>query len=160
MSENESKHDKILKRLHLWVAVLGGIVGLAIGLYNFKSLFFPSKATAKTTFEVPAVSAPPPASAALPGRTADLKIRQYDWKGSAEDFSLLDLDGNGVLNAQDFKGTDFKTMDRNGDGSIEPLEWRKSRRAFARLDADGDGRVSPAEFAAHERAAAAFDTRT
>ena len=43
MADGESKHEKALKRIQLWVAVLAGIVTFAIGAYNAKNLYFSKK---------------------------------------------------------------------------------------------------------------------
>jgi EF hand domain-containing protein len=41
----------------------------------------------------------------------------------------------------------FSELDANGDGAIDPEEFRKlSDALFARLDADGDGKISEAEY--------------
>lgn len=162
MSDAESKHDKVLKRVHLWVAVLGGVVTLTIGVYNFKHLFFPDK-----TVSAPAaqVSAPPSKAAAggslsfekvLPmDENGDGKVSEREWKGTHDDFYRLNLDGNSSLTSQDFQGTRFENMDRNADGQITRLEWRKARFTFDLLDADGDGKISADEFDARRKAAGA-----
>jgi hypothetical protein len=165
MSGSESRHDKILNRVHLWVAVLGGLVTLTIGLYNFRSMIFPGKAADMPATEVQfngvqtaSVSTGKPLSFErfMPlDQNGDGKVLESEWKGARQDFYLLDLDGNGVLNAQDFKGTRFEDMDQNGDNVITRLEWRKTRRSFDMLDADGDGKISGDEFNARSRAAEA-----
>ena len=43
MSESESEHDKFLKRVHLWIAIVGGVITISIGAYNAKNLFFSKK---------------------------------------------------------------------------------------------------------------------
>lgn len=153
MDESETKHDKVLKRVQMWVAILGGILAIVAGVINFKSQLFPAKDSAKPAAEA-STAAQKTALAPPSAQTGGVNIREYEWKGSAADFSVLDLDGNGIFNAQDVKGTGFENMDRNGDGSVERMEWRKSRRAFDLLDADGSGSVSRAEFAVHEKAVA------
>ena len=51
MGAEETKHDLLLKRINITIAILGGLAALAVGIYNVK----------KTYFEKPAaVVAPPP----------------------------------------------------------------------------------------------------
>lgn len=52
MSDYESKHDKVLKRVQLWVAVLAGVITLSIGVYNAKKLFFSEKGPGRLALEV------------------------------------------------------------------------------------------------------------
>ena len=52
MNDHESKHDKVLKRFQLWVAVLAGIITLSIGLYNAKNLFLTEKRPGNLALEV------------------------------------------------------------------------------------------------------------
>ncbi len=155
MDDRESKHDKVLKRVHLWVAILGGVITLLIGVYNFRNIFFPHREVPnKPSLEVRADSEPLSLESFLPqDRNGDGKVHESEWRGPRENFSLLDLDGNGVLNSQDFKAARFEDMDRNGDGAITRLEWRKARRSFDVLDADADGKISPDEYMARRKAA-------
>ncbi len=53
--DDETKHEKLLKRLQLWIAVLAGATTLVIGAYNIKNIFFPKKEVEKVI-----VQAPPP----------------------------------------------------------------------------------------------------
>ena len=46
----ETKHDLMLKRIHIALAILGSLIALIIGGYNLK----------KTMFEKPAPPPPPP----------------------------------------------------------------------------------------------------
>ena len=39
MSENETKHEILLKRVQLVIGVLAGITTLIIGVYNVKNIF-------------------------------------------------------------------------------------------------------------------------
>ena len=51
MPVEETKHDLLLKRVQIVIAILGGLAALAVGVYNVK----------KSYFEKPAeVVAPPP----------------------------------------------------------------------------------------------------
>ena len=51
MPIEETKHDLVMKRINLIIAILGGIAALAVGVYNVK----------KSYFEKPVeVVAPPP----------------------------------------------------------------------------------------------------
>ena len=52
MSENESKHDKVLKRTQMWVAVLAGFCTLVVGAYNAKNIFFTKKGPGEVHIEV------------------------------------------------------------------------------------------------------------
>ena len=164
MSEPEPKHDRVLNRVHLWVAILGGVLTLAIGIFNFKSMLFPARSVSHPAAESRAdvgreVSTAPVTEEPLSfesfrsfDQNGDGKVHQSEWRGAPEDFYLFDLDGNGVLAAQDLRGVNFEDMDRNGDGYIAALEWRKARRAFDLFDADGDKRISREEFAIREKA--------
>lgn len=162
MGDTESRHDKFLKRIHLWVAILGGVVTLAIGIYNFKNIFFPNKISNPPAAETQTQNAPRTAAhfsaKAASGealsfeffssmdQNGDGRILESEWRGSSDDFKLLNLDGNSALTAQDFKAARFEDLDRNADGQITRLEWRKSRAAFDILDSDRDGKISPDEF--------------
>ena len=50
MPVEETKHDLLLKRINLVIAILGGLIAVAVGFYNVK----------KTYFEKPAPPPPPP----------------------------------------------------------------------------------------------------
>jgi Ca2+-binding EF-hand superfamily protein len=66
-------------------------------------------------------------------------------------FTELDVDGNGVITAEDFdalKTARFAALDSNGDGDVTRDEFMaaaridsddRAERMFDRLDADGDG---------------------
>lgn len=157
MGDLGSKHDKVLKRVHLWIAVLGGIVTLLIGLYNFKSIFFPDKTPDKPAIQASAPqetkTSPIPAGQTLSlktflpmDRNGDGKVGENEWSGSPESFTRLDLDGSGTLTSLDFNASGFEDMDTNGDGSITRFEWRRVRKAFAALDINRDGKISREEF--------------
>jgi len=71
-------------------------------------------------------------------------------------FDRLDQDGNGRVDAEEFKAGGkflFGKMDVDGDGVIAMAELEEHERAdrlakrFERMDADGDGKVTTAEFA-------------
>lgn len=171
MGDAESKHDKFLKRIHLWVAILGGVVTLAIGIYNFKNIFFPEKASNPPAVEAQTQSVPRTAAnfsaKAASGdaltyemfrsmdQNGDGRILESEWRGSREDFYLLNLDGNGALTPQDFQSARFEDMDRNADGQIARLEWRKARSSFDLLDSNRDGKISADEFDARLKAGGA-----
>ncbi len=171
MGHSESKHDKVLNRVHLWVAILGGIITVLIGAYNFRNMFFSDKSAGKPAMEMSAESGPGPKGTTtlstvsvqneslsfetfLPmDQNGDGKILESEWRGTREDFYRLNLDGNNALTAQDFKGVRFEDMDRNADGEITRTEWRKVRSSFDLLDEDGDGKISADEFSARWKAA-------
>ena len=50
MGVEETKHDLMLKRVNITVAILGGVLAVAVGIYNVK----------KAYFEKPAPPPPPP----------------------------------------------------------------------------------------------------
>ena len=55
MSENETKHEIMLKRAQLVIGVLAGLTTLIIGVYNVKNIFVKKPEPVK-------VAAPPPPS--------------------------------------------------------------------------------------------------
>lgn len=50
MAEQESKHDAILKRLQIIIAILAGITTLLIGLYNVKKVVLVDKTKGSAAF--------------------------------------------------------------------------------------------------------------
>ena len=40
MSVEETKHDLLLKRVQLVIAILAGLAALAVGIYNVKKIYF------------------------------------------------------------------------------------------------------------------------
>lgn len=40
MTESDSKQEKLLKKVQLYLAVLAGITTLIVGIYNVKNIFF------------------------------------------------------------------------------------------------------------------------
>jgi Ca2+-binding EF-hand superfamily protein len=80
------------------------------------------------------------------------RIERTEWHGSAQAFTWLDRNNNGVLDRSEVAGEDltsreqFVALDFNGDGAIALNEWQWSRRSFDRLDSNRDGRLSRAEF--------------
>lgn len=138
MTDRESKHDKVLSRVHLWLAVLGGAVTLTIGVYNVKNIFFPSaRPVAQIQEDAPA---PHVAKPAAPTPAA-----------SYANFKYLDLDGNGALSDREKQPVSFEALDRDGDGFLTRLEWHMISRVFNLYDMNGDGRISPEEFSVRDR---------
>ena len=50
MGAEETKHDLLLKRVNITIAILGGLLAVAVGFYNVR----------KAYFEKPAPPPPPP----------------------------------------------------------------------------------------------------
>ena len=50
MGAEETKHDLLLKRINITVAIVGGLLAVAVGVYNVR----------KSYFEKPAPPPPPP----------------------------------------------------------------------------------------------------
>lgn len=143
MGDDGSKHDKVLNRIHLWIAVLGGVVTLTIGVYNVKTIFFSGKKA-----PVAAEAAMETTSKTPVDPNSDGKLTRGEWKGTRESFDLRDLDENGVLTGQEQKNIRFESLDRDGDGYVTLLEWHITRRSFSKFDTDGDRRIGPEEFSA------------
>ncbi len=80
MSESESKHEQLLKRAQLWIAVLVGVVTLAVGLYNAKNLFLTKKGPGGVTVAVRAANNGQP----VPRATVELSTLQGGVVASAE----------------------------------------------------------------------------
>ncbi len=60
MEGNETAHERMLKKLQLWVAVLAGTATLIVGAYNVKNIFFPKNEPVKV--ETPSKTAEPQSS--------------------------------------------------------------------------------------------------
>jgi hypothetical protein len=43
MSEKTIKQEELLKKIHLWVAVLAALTTFIVGAYNVKNIFFTKK---------------------------------------------------------------------------------------------------------------------
>ncbi len=43
MSEKSIKQEELLKKIHLWVAVLAALTTFIVGAYNVKNIFFTKK---------------------------------------------------------------------------------------------------------------------
>ena len=103
----------------------------------------------------------------------DGRIQRTEWRGNARSFTVHDWNGDGVLagvevqvgarrprNAQpadldspwdepandDWTVDHFRSMDRDGNGTLTAAEWIYARETFRRIDHNNDGRVSQAEF--------------
>ena len=55
MSENESKHEVMLKRAQLIIGVLAGLTTLIIGVYNVKNIFVKKPEAVKVAAPAPPV---------------------------------------------------------------------------------------------------------
>jgi Ca2+-binding EF-hand superfamily protein len=82
------------------------------------------------------------------------RIERREWHGSADAFSWLDRNKDSVLSREEVVGTtseasgfdSFTGLDANGNGRLEPGEWRWSRRSFELSDTNGDGILTRWEF--------------
>ncbi len=59
MADGETKHEKILKRTQLWLAVLAGLVTFIIGAYNIKNVVFAKKGPGTVAIAVQAENGQP-----------------------------------------------------------------------------------------------------
>ncbi len=95
-------------------------------------------------------------------RNRDGVISRYEWNESIP-FSEVDRNGDGVvtlneyLNApvvyeepnggnDQYSRSQFRALDRDGDGYIERREWPYDYAEFDRMDRNGDGRLSFSEY--------------
>ena len=108
------------------------------------------------------VRAPQPQPQPEPARPADRlaaadaidldgngRITAEEWKGTEAVFRTIDQDGDGVLSRTEVEEGAvevFESLDENGDRRISPREWRTARQSFDSHDRNGDGFVTPAEF--------------
>jgi Ca2+-binding EF-hand superfamily protein len=83
------------------------------------------------------------------------RIERGEWHGSRDAFEWLDRNNDNVLSRAEVVGGEgtgapngFANLDTNGDGRLQPGEWRWSRRSFTAYDTNGDGVVSAPEFRA------------
>lgn len=103
----------------------------------------------------------------------DRIIQRSEWRGNARSFAVHDWNGDGVLsgvevqigarrprNAQpgdldspwyepsndDWTVDHFRSLDRDGNGTLTAAEWIYARETFRRIDHNNDNRVSQAEF--------------
>jgi Ca2+-binding EF-hand superfamily protein len=90
------------------------------------------------------------------------RVERGEWHGSRDAFEWLDRNNDNVLSRAEVIGGNetaapngFANLDSNGDGRLQPTEWRWSRRSFTAYDTDGDGVVTRAEFRAAGGAPAA-----
>jgi Ca2+-binding EF-hand superfamily protein len=103
-----------------------------------------------------------------PGTTAsafaEARFERIDRSLRLDRFAAFDLDGNGVIDRQEWPGSrrEFRNLDLDGDGVIRREELFTDGRAFAadrerwalfhRLDRDGDGAISLQEWPGSLRA--------
>ncbi len=85
MGDQESKHDKVMKKIQLWVAVLAGVITLSIGVYNAKNIFFSEKGSGRLSLEIRAENGKGVAATAVEIMGA---------QGAAVASSETDADGN------------------------------------------------------------------
>lgn len=77
------------------------------------------------------------------------RVTAQEWKGTEAEFRAIDQDGDGALSrteVEDGAVEVFASLDTNGDRRISPREWRTARQSFDSHDRNGDGLVTPAEF--------------
>lgn len=95
-------------------------------------------------------------SAIIPGVALAATSNDNGDKRMKDRFDRLDRDGNGRIDAEEFKAGGkfvFGKMDVDGDGIITMAELEDHERAeriakrFERMDADADGKVTTGEFA-------------
>jgi Ca2+-binding EF-hand superfamily protein len=126
-------------------------------------------APAQTAAPAKRPAAEPKAPAASPllaqfDANHDGKITRSEWKGNDVSFSMLDMNGDGVLTADELapsvpadpgpspeavrarREKIFRWMDANHDGRIAKAEWREEAAKFARLDRNHDGVVTLEEY--------------
>ena len=79
-------------------------------------------------------------------------MTRQEWHASADAFTWLDRNRDGVLSRVEVEGnstdtgTDaFGRLDANGDNRISRSEWRWTRSSFDQRDANGDGVLSRRE---------------
>jgi hypothetical protein len=77
------------------------------------------------------------------------RVTAEEWKGTEAEFRMIDQDGDGALSRTEVEEGAvevFASLDENGDRRISPREWRTARQSFDSHDRNGDGLVTPAEF--------------
>jgi hypothetical protein len=77
------------------------------------------------------------------------RVTAEEWKGTDAVFRTIDQDGDGGLSRTEVEEGAvevFASLDENGDRRISPREWRTARQSFDSHDRNGDGLVTPAEF--------------
>jgi len=90
------------------------------------------------------------------------RITAEEWKGTEAVFRTIDQDGDGALSRMEVEEGAvevFASLDENGDRRISPREWRTARQSFDSHDRNGDGLVTPAEFGVPEAAVGAAGRR-
>lgn len=92
-------------------------------------------------------------------RNNNNRIDRSEWEGSAQQFSQLDVNNDGVLTRAEVGGivhSDnreddlFAKIDHNGDGRLTQTEWHEDRASFERADQNRDNVITRAEFLAAE----------
>ena len=54
MTESDSKQDRMLRKIQLYVALLAGLITLVIGVYNVRNIFFKKPEPVKVEQPAPA----------------------------------------------------------------------------------------------------------
>ena len=92
-------------------------------------------------------------------RNRDGVITRAEWRGNDRSFDVQDRNNDGVISARDRSSTqgryatqnrygatarygDWRTLDRDADGSLERWEWPHGDGLFDSIDRNNDGRVS------------------
>ncbi len=83
------------------------------------------------------------------------RVTRQEWHASADAFTWLDRNRDGVLSRVEVEGNSadsvdtggdaFGRLDANGDNRISPAEWRWTRSSFDQRDANRDGVLSRRE---------------
>ena len=81
-------------------------------------------------------------------RDDDNAVSRAEWRGSGEHFDMLDADGNGRIEGDEYSNPKrlegwFRAHDRNRDGVVDRREFKG--RSLGHWDVDGDGKVTRRE---------------
>ena len=86
-------------------------------------------------------------------RNGDGIITRAEWRGNDRSFEVQDRNNDGVISASDRNSTrgrpganarygDWRTLDRDADGTLERWEWPHGDSLFNDIDRNDDGRIS------------------